>query len=463
MSAELFATPATPLQLTYWTSQLVFVWDTRDVLRPGFSIELSRLHEITIDSTTAPEASVEVTGGVARIALPAERGEHLVKLIKTGAAWELAPAGAAAAIVVDGQQVSQRTPLADGARIGIGPCCFVYRVGHVIKGGVAHEHELYPPQPTMATYNGALAAKHKQLALVALRHDVPVLVLGETGTGKERIARGVHDLSGRTGPFVAVNCGAVPASMVEATLFGHRRGSFSGALEDRPGLMRSADRGTLFLDEVGELPLAAQAALLRALQESEVTPIGETRPTKVNVRLVAATNQDLGARVARGEFRQDLLARLSGFEFKLPALAERMEDIGLIVRSMIRDKVPRRAFLAMTHNVGRALTGYSWPRNIRELELVLTAALAQSPDGILQSPHLPDRLRSVPRMATSPVETPAGPVRAPAIRLDRAGVEALLLEHHGNVGRAATAARTHETTLRRLIQRFGIDLARFRT
>lgn len=462
MSAELFATPATPLQQTCWTSQLVFVWDSRDVLRPGFSLELSRLHEVTVESGPTQETSVEVTGGLARVTLPAERGELLARVVKVGAAWELV-AGAAAAVVVDGQQVSQRAQLADGARIGIGPCAFVYRVGHVIKPGVAHEHELYPPQPSMATYSGALATKHKQLALVALRHDVPVLVLGETGTGKERIARGVHDLSGRTGPFVAVNCGAMPASMVEATLFGHRKGAFTGAVEDRPGLLQSAHRGTLFLDEVGELPLLAQAALLRALQEGEVTPIGETRPTKVNVRLVAATNQDLGARVARGEFRQDLLARLSGYEFTLPGLGERMEDLGLIVRSMVRDKAPRRDFLAMTQNVARALTGYAWPRNIRELELVLTSALAQAPDGILQSPHLPDRLRSVPRAATSPVETPVHPARAPAERLSKPQLEQLLVEHGGNIVRVAVAAGVNESTIRRIARRYGIDLNRFRS
>jgi transcriptional regulator with GAF, ATPase, and Fis domain len=243
----------------------------------------------------------------------------------------------------------------------------------------------------------------------------------DTGSGKERVARAVHELSGRTGAFVSVNCGALPATMVEATLFGHGRGSFSGAIDDLPGLFRAADRGTLFLDEVGELPFAAQAAPLRAVQEHEVTPIGETRPLKVNVRIVAATNQDLAQRVARGDFRQDLLARLAGYEFRMPPLAQRIEDLGLILRAVVRARAPQTDALARTQNVARALLGYRWPSNVRGLEHVIAAAHALSTNGVLQSTHLPDRLRGVPS-AVAAVGTPTMPVAA-QYAPDRAALE----------------------------------------
>ena len=152
------------------------------------------------------------------------------------------------------------------------------------------------------------------------RSQVPVLVSGETGTGKELIASAIHQLSGRPGPFVAVNCGAIAPNLVESELFGYRKGAFSGALEDRPGLVRSSEHGTLLLDEIGDLPLAAQAALLRVLQESEVLPVGGTRPVKVDLRVVAATHRDLGALAAQDRFRRDLLARLDGARIMLPAL-----------------------------------------------------------------------------------------------------------------------------------------------
>src|SRR5262249_24796529 len=142
---------------------------------------------------------------------------------------------------------------------------------------------------------------------------IPVLLLGESGTGKEVLARAVHTLSGRSGAFVAVNCGGLSASLIESQLFGHVKGSFTGAGRDEPGLVRAADRGTLFLDEIGDLPLAAQAALLRVLQEREVVPVGGARPVAVDLRVVAATHRPLEKMAAKGDFRADLLARLSGY------------------------------------------------------------------------------------------------------------------------------------------------------
>src|SRR5262249_44690518 len=160
------------------------------------------------------------------------------------------------------------------------------------------------------TYVASLADAFTTLAKVAAS-SLPVMILGDTGTGKEVVARAVHDLSRPRGPFVAVNCGALPQTLVEAMLFGHRRGAFSGALEDRPGPVRTAGRGTLLLDEIGDLPAPSQTAMLRFLQDGEVVPVGDERPVRVDARLLSATHRDLGVLAEAGQFRRDLLSRLA--------------------------------------------------------------------------------------------------------------------------------------------------------
>src|SRR5262249_4252107 len=158
-----------------------------------------------------------------------------------------------------------------------------------------------------------------------------ILLLGETGTGKEVLARSLHALSQRPGPFIAVNCGAIPENLVEGQLFGHVRGAFSGALKDEPGLVRAAQGGTLLLDEIGDLPASSQAALLRVLQESEVRPVGSTQTVKVDVRIIAATHRPLESLIKGNAFRHDLYARLAGFRFELAPLRKRKVDLGLLI------------------------------------------------------------------------------------------------------------------------------------
>jgi len=225
-----------------------------------------------------------------------------------------------------------------------------------------------------------IACDDRSLALLTLAEriaasEIPVLLEGPTGTGKEVFARFVHRRSGRaSGPFVAVNCAAMPEAMLEGLLFGHRKGAFTGAGEAREGLFRAADGGTLLLDEIGELPLALQAKLLRALQEGEVLPLGATSPVRVDVRIVAATNRILAREVEAGRFREDLLYRLNVFPLALPALRERPGDIaplafGLLLRHAGRDPVwISRPALAL-------LEGHDWPGNVRELENVMRRAL----------------------------------------------------------------------------------------
>ncbi|MCA9562490.1 MAG: sigma-54-dependent Fis family transcriptional regulator [Myxococcales bacterium] len=231
----------------------------------------------------------------------------------------------------------------------------------------------------------ASRAMHEVLGLVKRVADrgLPILIEGESGTGKEVLARAIHQISGRaSGPFVAVNCGAIPAELFESELFGHRKGAFTGADRDREGLMEAADGGTLFLDEVSELPLQQQVKLLRALQESEVRRVGEEKVRKVNIRVLSACNKPLQVEVDEGRFREDLFYRLRVFQVTLPALRERPEDIPLLVERLLNT---HRAILGegatlpdIDPGVYAILEGYDWPGNIRELENEVKRALALS-------------------------------------------------------------------------------------
>lgn len=208
-----------------------------------------------------------------------------------------------------------------------------------------------------------------------------VLITGDSGTGKEVVARQIHLQSTVTkGQFVAINCGALPENLLESELFGHKKGAFTGALADKPGLFAVANEGTLFLDEIGEMPKSLQVKLLRALQEREVVPVGDTRPLKVNLRVVAATNRDLAADVAAGLFRQDLYYRINVVEVRMPPLRERPEDIPLLVRHFI-EKYTRelgKPMRSLSNEACRRLVQYPWPGNVRELENIIERAIILS-------------------------------------------------------------------------------------
>ncbi|MCK6392445.1 sigma-54-dependent Fis family transcriptional regulator [Zoogloea sp.] len=212
--------------------------------------------------------------------------------------------------------------------------------------------------------------------------QVTVLLLGETGVGKERFARALHEMSGRaSGPFVAINCAALPHDLIESELFGVEKGAFTGAQVSRMGKFERADGGTLFLDEVGELPLAAQAKLLRVLQEGEIERLGDERTRKINVRLVAATNVDLQAAVKAGRFRSDLYYRLNVYPVVIPPLRERLSDIPLLVEAMLQrfGALHGKRVPGLTDKAMRALKGHTWPGNIRELENLIERGMILSP------------------------------------------------------------------------------------
>jgi two-component system response regulator HupR/HoxA len=262
------------------------------------------------------------------------------------------------------------------------------------------------------TFEGLIGAEgglRKEVALArrVIDSDTTVLLLGETGTGKELFARLVHANGPRRGrKFIAQNCGALPESLLESELFGHVRGSFTGATADRHGLFEEADGGTIFLDEVGEMSPATQLRLLRVLQEGEVRRVGAATTTKVNVRVIAATNADLEREIREGHFRQDLYYRLNVFPILLPPLRERVEDIPVLADYFLRtfrDRA-RRAIPGITPEALRCLRAYPFPGNVRELENEIERAVALADDGQpIGLEHLSERLRTSAAVTMPPV------------------------------------------------------------
>ncbi len=279
---------------------------------------------------------------------------------------------------------------------------------------------------------------------------VPVVLGGETGTGKEVCARALHNASQRQGRFIAINCGALPANLIESELFGHRKGAFSGATSDRVGLIQASDGGTLFLDEVAELPPDAQVKLLRVLQEKEVQPLGAMRPIPINLRVVCATHANLESLVASGHFRGDLYARLAGVSFSLPALRERPEDLGIVLSSLLRRIGGEREY-AFERQALWAIALYQWPRNIRELEQALGAALAWAGTKSIELRHLPPAVIAALQPGE---ESPSDPLCEELKRV--------LSTHGGNVSAAAREMGKARVQIRRWCKRFGIDPASYR-
>jgi sigma-54 dependent transcriptional regulator, acetoin dehydrogenase operon transcriptional activator AcoR len=397
-----------------------------------------------------------------RISVPDGRmSSRHARLQRVLGAWLIEDAGSKNGTFVDGKRVTN-SPLADGALVELGHSFFIFRESLPRTEPVLLEQRGLKPQARgMATLSPALALEMERVVTFA-RSPVPVLISGETGTGKELIASAIHELSGRGGPFVAVNCGAIAPNLVESELFGYRKGAFSGALEDRPGLVRSSEHGTLLLDEIGDLPLGAQAALLRVLQENEVLPVGGTRPVKVDLRVVAATHRDLGALVAQERFRRDLLARLDGARISLPALRERREDFGLILSAVLEKTAGERSRdVTLSADAARTLLQHSWPLNVRELEKCLMSAVLLARDGRVEVEHLRQSVLDAPKPVSPPRQGVAPEeLREPDRRLREQLIE-LLRANGGNVTAAARAMGKARTQVQRWLRRFDIDPASF--
>jgi two-component system NtrC family response regulator len=292
--------------------------------------------------------------------------------------------------------------------------------------------------------------------------DTTVLLEGESGTGKELLARAVHFHSVRKrGPFVTINCGAIPEQLLESELFGHRRGSFTGAIADKRGKFEAADRGTIFLDEIGELPLMLQVKILRVLQEREIDKVGDTRSVKVDVRVIAATNRVLEKMIADGGFRVDLYYRLAVVPIRIPPLRERTDDIPLLVDHFLDKHAERLSNPRpdVDKAVYAAFNRYAWPGNIRELENVIERALVLDRDGRIGVDDLPGRLQSAgQQVGTLRMELPDEGVSLEDVEKEL--LFATLQKHNWNQTRAATYLKITRSTLIYRMQKFSLERPR---
>ena len=300
--------------------------------------------------------------------------------------------------------------------------------------------------------------------------ELTVLITGPSGTGKELAARALHTRSRRSlGPFVAVNCGAIPAELLESELFGHKRGAFTGAVEDKTGLLAEAAKGTLFLDEIGDMPLPLQVKLNRALQEREYRRVGDSKDKVVEARILAATNADLKLRVAQGKFREDLLYRLRVFEVLLPALAERLEDVPLLAEHFRARAVARSGSgpSGFSQAAMRALMSYAWPGNVRELENAVERAVAVAEAEAIAVLDLPRDVAGADDLVGAAKVELAQLAYREAMELvrdrgTRDYLVALMAMFEGNVSRAAERAVIARESLHRLLKRHDVEPERFR-
>ena len=461
--------------------------DTRTPARPGlvllYAPNFEQLHP------AYPFTSREVTIGrdqINPICIPEQAvSRQHARIHQEGARFVLKDLGSRNGTLVDGGYVSS-VELEHGAEIRVGDAIFKFvdegadrAVAYRIDGALAGARQR---RAFVELVGGAridqIAADIERIAPT----ELSCVLLGETGTGKEVVARGIHRLSGRRGSFQAINCAAIPQNLLESELFGYRRGAFSGADRDKPGLIKLADGGTLFLDEIGDMPLDAQAKLLRVLQSREVFPLGATTPERVDIRVVCATHRDLYGYVRDGRFRGDLLARLNEHMVRLPPLRDRKEDIFLLTRSFFaRYGRPDGSF---TFSFMVALLHYDWPFNVRELESCIKRGLAITGGGPLDTPHLPDAIADhmkgygerAPRSSVHSVlpGLPAVP-GVPAERERKAAppsvrrsptegeLRALLAHHKGNVAAVGRELGKERMQIHRWLKKYSIELEDYRS
>jgi transcriptional regulator with PAS, ATPase and Fis domain len=291
-----------------------------------------------------------------------------------------------------------------------------------------------------------------------------VLIQGPSGSGKELFARAIHNLSQRYDRnYVVINCGTLPVQLFESELFGYVKGAFTDAKKDKKGKLSVAEKGTVFFDEIGELPMSTQVKLLRLLQQREYEPVGSTVPVKSNIRVVAATNRDLKQLVAQGKFRDDLYFRLAVIKFDLPPLIERREDIPYLVDHFIKKFNAQRGknIISISPEVMDILLKYDFPGNVRELENIIEYGFVVCKGNIIQKEHLPAELvKPCPDVATLPNSIEKSPV-AESIDEQNA-INLVLQKYNGRVNDAAAELGMHRTTLWRKLKRHGIDISKFK-
>ncbi|HMJ12525.1 MAG TPA: sigma 54-interacting transcriptional regulator [Polyangiaceae bacterium] len=341
-----------------------------------------------------------------------------------------------------------------------------YRIdGHMLQG---QRLAKYPTEIIGGYSMDRVAAEAERIAPT----ELSVMLLGESGTGKEVVARELHRLSGRRGGFHAVNCAAIPGALIESELFGYKRGAFSGADRDKHGLIRAAHEGTLLLDEIGDMPLEAQAKLLRVLQSREVFPLGATVPEIVDVRIICATHRDLWRLQQAGKFREDLFARLNEYQLRLIPLRERKEDVYVLVRAFLARQ--GRPELEPSFKFMTGLLHYDWPYNVRELEACIKRCVALCDGPRLDEQHLPEAVREAvedygqplgePRaerssFVPSPSERPSQPSRATPSEPE---LRTLLDRHQGNIAAVGRELGKARMQVHRWMRKYGIAIEEYR-
>lgn len=351
---------------------------------------------------------------------------------------------------VDGELLDGERPLRDGAVIFMGAHIFVYRrMSRLDLAAIAAElSRPFGPVPTNSAVMARLCRRLRKLA----RSDVDLLLGGETGVGKEVMAEAIHRESGRSGPFVAINCAALPDTLLESELFGYARGAHSMAERSKPGLIERAENGTLFLDEIGDMPSSAQSKLLRFLQDRHCLSLGTTRSRKLCVRVIAATHREITSRDDRQGLRLDLAARLGPEPLVVPPLRDRPEDIGLFVSHFLRDRP--RAFSIRAY---RALFLRAWPGNVRELEKVVQTA------GILSETHESIEIGDLPMDPGQMIADDETDDRHVSLeRPTSLELGALLERHRGNVGEVARELGRQRTLVWRWLRKDGLNPAVYR-
>ena len=441
------------------TRRLLFVGDQLELGRRASEESRPGVHTALLSDTL-------VSGHHARITRSPDDGYELSDLGSKNGTW------------VDNVRVEGRVRLRDGAVIFVGNHAGIFRLASAIEVE-AIKNELINPLGPVPTVCPTLAVACDRLRRLAAS-DSELLILGETGAGKEVYARAVHLVSGRKGRFVAINCGAIPRELVESELFGYRQGAHSTAHQAKPGLIEEAEGGTLFLDEIGEMTDEAQIKLLRFLQDRELTPLGSTRPRRIDVRVIAATNRTApgSAGKATAGLRDDILARLGAAPIHLPPLRNRIEDLGVLIAHFLRAtpevKLEQPAF--------RALCLHTWPLNVRELEKIIsTSAILTSVGKAIALRDLPEpiaRAASVPVVVAggddgaAAVASPGGPVGAGAAggaprRIagpspTPAQLEELLKRYDGNVADVSRELGKHRAAVWRWLKKFGIGPQKYR-
>lgn len=289
-----------------------------------------------------------------------------------------------------------------------------------------------------------------------------VLVTGESGTGKELVARAIHSNSIRAKrKFITVNCGAIPEGLIESELFGHVKGAFTGAVADKRGLVEEADKGSLFLDEIGELALPLQVKLLRILQDGDFSRVGDNQQRRVNVRVIAATNRDLKKAISDKTFREDLYYRLNVIPIELPPLRKRKDDIPLLINFFLekhREKAKAKNISGISKDAVQALLSYHYPGNIRELENAIEYAIAFSPGPTVQKDDLPKYILEEKEMTEEARSIPIMPLKDAKSQFERSLIMAALVESGGNISEAARLLSIHRQNLQQKIRLLGIDL-----